>query len=173
MTDTSDAAVGTVLQQLIDGHWHPIAYFSKALKPAETRYSTYDRELLAVYLAVKHFRYFIEGHSFHVLTDYKPLVYALHTRSDKQSPRQTRHLSFIAEFTSDIRHVKGSANAPADALSRIEPISAIASSSPPFIDFGAMAAAQDSDVEITRLRTSSSSLKIESIPLARSDATIP
>ena len=61
MTDASNSAVGTVLQQLIGGHWHPMAYFSKALKPAETRYSTFDRELVAVYLAVKHFRYFVEG----------------------------------------------------------------------------------------------------------------
>ncbi len=78
MTDASDITIGAVLQQFIDGHWHPIA---KHLKPAETRYSNFDRELLAVYLAVKHFRYFVEGRSFHVLTDHKPLVYALHIMS--------------------------------------------------------------------------------------------
>ena len=61
MTDASDVAVGAVLQQLVDGNWCPIAFFSKGLKPAETRYSTFDRELLAIYLAVKHFRYFLEG----------------------------------------------------------------------------------------------------------------
>ena len=120
MTDASDRAVGAVLQQFIDDHWHPIAYFSKLLKKAEIKYSTFDRELLAVYLAVKHFRYFVEGRDFHVLTDHKPLVYAKHTRSDKHTPRQARHLDFISQFTSDIRHVKGSANTPADTLSRIE-----------------------------------------------------
>ena len=55
VTDASDVAVGAVLQQLIDGEWCPIAYFLKKLKPAETRYSAFDRELLAVYLAIKHF----------------------------------------------------------------------------------------------------------------------
>ena len=82
MSDASDTAVGAVLQQHIDGVWHPISYFSKKLRPAETRYSTFDRELLAVYLAIKHFRHFVEGRDFHVATDHKPLTFALATASD-------------------------------------------------------------------------------------------
>ena len=117
MTDASDVAVGAVLQQHVQGHWHPLAYFSRSLKPAETRYSTFDQELLAVYLSLKHFRYFVEGREFHILTDHKPLIYALHTHSDKHSPRQARHLDLIAQYTSDLRHVKGEMNVPADALS--------------------------------------------------------
>ena len=58
MTDASDTAVGAVLQQQINGEWKLIAFFSKRLKPAETRYSTFDRELLAIYLAIKHFQHF-------------------------------------------------------------------------------------------------------------------
>ena len=80
MTDASDVAVGAVLQQYIDGQWCPLSFFSRALKPAETRYSMYDRELLAIYLAIKHFRYFLEGRHFHILTDHKPLIYALASR---------------------------------------------------------------------------------------------
>ncbi len=138
MSDASDVAVGAVLQQFLHGRWCPIAYFSKPLKPAETRYRTFDRELLASYLAVKHFRYFVEGREFHILTDHKPLVYAIHTLSSKHSPRQARQLDFIAQFTSDIRHVKGNDNVPADALSRVE-ANAVLSDSPPVIDFRAMA----------------------------------
>ena len=70
MTDASDVAVGAVLQQLIDNQWCPVAFFSTKLKPAETRYSTFDRELLAIYLGIKHFRHFVEGRQFHVLTDH-------------------------------------------------------------------------------------------------------
>ena len=55
MTDASNTAVGAVLQQMIDNTWRPIAFFCKTRKPQETRYSTFDRELLAVYLAIKHF----------------------------------------------------------------------------------------------------------------------
>ena len=57
MTDASDYAVGAVLQQYVDQQWCPIAYFSKNLKPSESKYSTYDRELLVVYLAIKHFHH--------------------------------------------------------------------------------------------------------------------
>ena len=48
ITDASDTAVGAVLQQQIDSVWSPLGYFSRKLTPAETRYSTFDRELLAV-----------------------------------------------------------------------------------------------------------------------------
>ena len=64
MADASDHAVGAVLQQKIGDGWQPIAYFSKKLRPAETKYSTFDRELLAVYLSIKHFRHFVEGREF-------------------------------------------------------------------------------------------------------------
>ena len=48
MADASDTAVGAVLQQQIEGEWHPLSYFSKKLRPAETHYSTFDCELLSV-----------------------------------------------------------------------------------------------------------------------------
>ena len=47
ITDASDVAVGAVLQQQINSVWSPLAYFSRKLTPAEARYSTFDRELLA------------------------------------------------------------------------------------------------------------------------------
>ncbi|BHF59593.1 hypothetical protein SprV_0100255300 [Sparganum proliferum] len=61
MVDASTVAVGAVLQQHINDSTRPLAFFSKKLSPAETRYSTFGRELLAIYLAVKHFRHFLEG----------------------------------------------------------------------------------------------------------------
>ena len=86
MVDASDAAVGAVLQQCIDSRWCPIALFSKKLKPSETCYSTFDRELLAIYIAIKHFRHFLERRSFRVLTDHKPLTPALSSHSDRYTP---------------------------------------------------------------------------------------
>ncbi len=97
-------------------------------------------------------------------------MYAIHTLSSKHSPRQARHLDFIAQFTSDIRHVKGNNNVPADALSRVE-ANAVLSDSPPVIDFRAMAAAQESDPDVLQMRCSSS-LTFASMPLAVSDLTI-
>ena len=77
MTDASNIAAGAVLQQLVNNSWQPISYFSRKFSPPETRYSTFDRELLAVYLAVKHFKHFVEGRKFFILTDHKPLIYSL------------------------------------------------------------------------------------------------
>ena len=52
MTDASNTAVGSVLQQNINGIWHPISFFSKRQQPAEAKYSTFSRELLAIYLSI-------------------------------------------------------------------------------------------------------------------------
>ena len=110
----------------------------------------------AIYLTVKHFRYFVEGCEFSVLTDHKPLTYALSGRPDRYSPRQSRHLDFISQFTSDIRHVRGTDNTVADTLSRI-PINALhTGGSVPVVDFRAMAASQVNDPDPLRLRADSS-----------------
>ena len=52
-----------------------MSFFSRKLLPAEKKYSTFDKELLAMYLAVKKFRYFIEGRKFAIFTDHKPLTF--------------------------------------------------------------------------------------------------
>ena len=171
MCDASDTAVGAVLQQYIGEQWCPIAYFSKQLQPAQTRYSTFDRELLAIYLSIKHFRHFIEGREFSVFTDHKPLTYALLTSSDKYTPRQVRHLDYISQFTSDIRHVKGAQNRPADALSRLS-TNALQMDPTVMIDFKEMADAQENDPELVRLKSSPSSLQLKDMPLPMSDSTI-
>lgn len=118
-TDASNLAVGAVLQQKNGKEWEPLAFFSKKLNPSQTRWSTFDRELLAIYLAVKHFRYFIEGQEFCIYTDHNPLTKAMSSRTEKD-PRQSRHMNYISQFTTDIRYVKGSDNVIADTLSRVE-----------------------------------------------------
>ena len=151
MVDASNVAVGAVLQQHINGESLPVSFFSRKLKPAETRYSTFCRELLAIYLAIKHFRHFLEGRPFHVCTDHKPLIHAIRSHSQQHSPRQQRHLSYIAEFTTDLRYVPGKENAAADALSRCDlPDDAIATIAS--LDFGSLALAQRADKELSKLR---------------------
>ena len=116
-TDASDTAVGAVLQQRVGQVWQPLAFFSHQLRPPEIKYSTFDRELLALYLAVRHFRYFLEGRPFTAYTDHKPLTFAKSKVSDPWSSRQQRHLNYVSEFTTDIQHVAGKDNTVADALS--------------------------------------------------------
>lgn len=146
-TDASDTGVGGVLQQHVNGAWRPIAFFSQKLNNAEKKYSAFDRELLAIYKAVKRFRYFVEGRKFHIYTDHKPLATTFINNKSTYSPRQLRHIDFISQFTTDIRYVKGEDNIPADALSRN--ISATSSS---LIDYAAIAADQVDDAELQQLR---------------------
>lgn len=139
--DASDFAIGGVLEQFIDGSWKPIAFFSKKLRKPELKYSAFDRELLALYLAVRHFRYFLEGREFTVFTDHKPLTFALSKISDPWSPRQQRHLTAISEFTTNIKHISGKSNVVADALSR-NFINNVITDTFNDIDYVAMSAAQ-------------------------------
>ena len=76
--------------------------FSKKLAPAETRYSAFDQGLLAVYATIRHFRHNQEEREFFVNTDHKPLTYVMNFTTERASLRQTRHLAFIARFTTDI-----------------------------------------------------------------------
>nr|VZI23835.1 unnamed protein product [Spirometra erinaceieuropaei] len=118
MVDASTVTVGAILLQHLTGSTQPLAFISKKLLPAETRYSTFGRELLAIYLTVKHFRHFLEGRDFTIFTDHKPLTFALRSHSDKYNPREIAHLDYIAQFTTDIRHIDGTKNEVADMLSR-------------------------------------------------------
>jgi hypothetical protein len=76
--DASDYATGAVLeQQGEDNLWHPTAYISKAMDPAERNYDIHDKELLAVFRVFKAWRHYLEGanHQVNVFSDHKNLVY--------------------------------------------------------------------------------------------------
>jgi hypothetical protein len=114
--DASDTHVGGLLQQLNQGSWLPLAFFSSKLSFPELKYSTFDRELLATFAAVRHFRFVLEGRHFRLLTDHMPLFLAMRRVCAPWSARQVRQLAYISEFTTDLRHVQGSKNVVADAL---------------------------------------------------------
>ena len=117
--DASESGIGGKLEQFNGKLWVPIAFFSKKLSCAERKYSTFDRELLAAYRAIEHFSHFLEARQFVLFTDHKPLITALKGNSVKlRTARQTRHMSYVAEFTSHVEHVSGKYNVVADALSR-------------------------------------------------------
>ena len=171
MVDASEAAVGGVLQQLVNDVWEPISFFSKRLQPAETRYSTFGRELLAVYLGIRHFRHSVEGRQFCIYTDHKPLTHAFTAKPDRYSPREIRHLDYVSQYTTDIRHISGVANTVADALSRLE-LNSLTGTTSSQIDFREISEAQQDDTELTTLQSTTTSLRFKSIPLPASDSTI-
>lgn len=122
-TDASDACVGAVLHQIEDNQARPLGFYSKELTSTQKKYSAYDRELTAIYQAIRHFHHILDGRNFTVYTDQKPLIYAFHQKSDKANPRQIRQLDYIGQYSTDIRHIDGKDNFVADMLSRISQIS--------------------------------------------------
>ncbi|CAK1589812.1 unnamed protein product [Parnassius mnemosyne] len=155
-TDASDKAIGAVLQQKVKNCWEPLAFFSRKLTSAQKKYSPYDRELLAIYESIKYFRFMVEARHFTVYTDHKPITFAFVTKRDNCSPRQHRYLSFISQFTTDIKHVSGCDNTVADALSRIEAISEI-------LNYEDLANDQNSDPELQNLINKGTALRLEKI----------
>ena len=95
MVDASNTAVGAVLQQQVDDDWQPISFFSRSLSPRRRKYNIFDRELLATFLAVKHFQHHLHDPNFHILTDHKPLIYAINSLNTQHSTRQARQLDYI------------------------------------------------------------------------------
>ena len=150
-TDASSTHVGAALHQVVGGVFQPLSFFSAKLKEPETRYSTFDRELLAIFSALRHFRFTVEGRPVTVYTDHLPLITALGRVRPPWSQRQQRQLSYISEFDVTLTHVPGKSNVTADALSRPPATSALinqvntATSLPspsPLVDFAEMAEAQ-------------------------------
>lgn len=121
-TDASSTAIGAVLEQEVGNNWKTLSFYSKKRSPVQTNYSTYDRELTAIYNAIKNVQPWVEGRDFSIRTDHKSLIFAFQQRSDKASPRQVRQLNYISQFTTNLQYIAGSENNVTDALSRIDAI---------------------------------------------------
>ena len=130
-TDALGYAIGGVLSQLASGtspdgvvtktdlgQWHPVAFFSRKMIPAETRYETHDGELLAIVEAFKTWRHYLESckHEVLVFTDHNNLRCFMHTKS--QSSRQVRWAQELFWYYFRIDYHQSKANMAADALSK-------------------------------------------------------
>ncbi|KAJ0068233.1 hypothetical protein NL108_017965 [Boleophthalmus pectinirostris] len=118
-TDASLEGIGSVLAQRQDSKEHVIAYASHTLTPSERKWSTFDRELFAVVWSVRHFKHFLSGSSFVVITDHKPLLSLKKTAVDNDSTgRRSRWILELDIYDYSIMHREGKQHANADALSR-------------------------------------------------------
>ena len=120
-TDASDRAMGGVLVQ----EGHPIAYESRKLKDAEQRYSAHEKEMAAVVHCLEIWKHYLLGTKFVVVTDNVANTYF--KTQKKLSPKQARWQEFLAEFDFSWLHRPGKENLVADALSRKEVKSFVAS----------------------------------------------
>ena len=122
-TDASNYAIGAILSQGEYPNDLPIAYASRSLNSAEINYSTIEKELLAVVWAVKHFRPYVYGRKFRVITDHQPLVW-LFSIKDPNS-RLVRWRLKLEEYDYETIYKPGRKNSNADCLSRYLPDKAI------------------------------------------------
>lgn len=113
-TDASGVAIGAILS---NQDRKPVSFASRTLNKAEKRYPTIEKELLAIVWAVKHFRPYLYGRTFTILTDHKPLIYLFNMRDP--SSRLMKFRLMLEDYDYNIEYVKGSENIAADALSRI------------------------------------------------------
>nr|GFA35570.1 putative mitochondrial protein [Tanacetum cinerariifolium] len=113
-TDASGYGVGVVLQQ----EGHPIAFLCKTLAPKHQSLAAYEKELLAVVLALHKWRRYLLDEHFKIRTDHFSLKYVLSQRIT--TPFQAKWLPNLIGFDYEIDYKKGKDNVVADVLSRIQ-----------------------------------------------------
>ncbi|KOM50008.1 hypothetical protein LR48_Vigan08g083500 [Vigna angularis] len=112
--DASGMGVGAVLTQ----EGRPIAYFSKALSEGTLSKSIYEKELMALVLAIQHWRPYLLGQRFVVHTDQRSLRHLLEQRITTQN--QQNWIAKLLGYDFAIVYKAGATNRAADALSRRE-----------------------------------------------------
>ncbi|CAA9373459.1 hypothetical protein AVDCRST_MAG94-4350 [uncultured Leptolyngbya sp.] len=121
-TDASGVGIAGIISQqakeeLKQSHWHPIAFYSRKLSPAESHYGAGDLELLAIVAAFAQWRHYCGGaqHQIEVASDHHNLQTLMTTKP--LSGRLIRWYQKLQEYDLRIVHRPGRLN-PADAPSR-------------------------------------------------------
>jgi hypothetical protein len=115
-TDASGYAIGAILSQGKLGQDKPIAYASRTLNKAELNYATVEKELLAIVWSCKHFRPYLLGRKFQIVTDHKGLIWIFNVKDP--SSRLMRWKLLLEEYDYEIQYRAGVRNCNADSLSR-------------------------------------------------------
>ena len=109
-TDASKIQLGSVIAQKDK----PIAFYSRKLTDAQTRYTTTERELLAIVETLKEYRNILLGQNITVFTDHKNL-----TTKNFNTDRVMRWRLLLEEYGPELKYLEGHKNIVADALSRL------------------------------------------------------
>lgn len=111
-TDASDKGIGAILMQ----GGHPIAYLSKALGPKAQAMSTYEKECMAILMAISKWKPYLQHKEFSIVTDHKSLTHL----TDQKLQQGLQHKAFIKLLGLQYKIIyrKGVENRAADALSR-------------------------------------------------------
>lgn len=120
ITDASNNGLGAVLLQNIVGKPRVISYASKSLTKSEKKYSTLDKEALAIAWATDRFKMYLTGLHFTILTDHKPLV-NIFGQTSIPNQRQERWVLKMQAYRYKMKYVPGKINI-ADPLSRLSEV---------------------------------------------------
>ncbi|KZS10205.1 Uncharacterized protein APZ42_025379 [Daphnia magna] len=101
-----------------DGHEHPIAYSSRPLTKAESKYGTTEKEALAVIDAIKHFRHYRLDKPFEIISDHRPLQWLKHQKDN--NGRLGRWVILLAVTNYELKCRPGIIHQNADCLSRLK-----------------------------------------------------
>ena len=115
-TDASRSGIGAVLSQIQNGEEKPIAYYSRKLNQAETRYPIFDLEGLAIKVALNKWRLYVYGYNITIRTDNLPIIGILKNKNCEG--RIAKYLSTIQMYNIDYVYLPGKHNIIADFLSR-------------------------------------------------------
>lgn len=116
-TDASSLALAAILFQKRESNpWAPIAYYSQATNSAESKYHSFELEMLAVLKAIERFHIYLYGQEFVVVTDCHALVYAVNKAN--LNPRISRWILRLQNYKFKVVHRPGARMAHVDALSR-------------------------------------------------------
>jgi hypothetical protein len=110
--DASGFAIGAVLSQ----EDRLIAYFSKKLNEAKIKYSTYDKEFYAIIQALKKWRHYLIPKEFVLYSDNHALKFV--TQQEKLNQIHVKWVEYMQNFSFVIKHISGTVNKVADALSK-------------------------------------------------------
>lgn len=113
-SDASGQGLGAALLQ----EGRPIAYHSRALRDAETRYSTIEKEMLALVVALEKWHQFTYGRKIIAFSDHKPLQAIIKKPLDRAPKRLQGMLIRAMAYDVEIRYLEGKKMLLADALSR-------------------------------------------------------
>ena len=119
-SDASSYGLGGVILQDHDGKLRAVAYASRSLTEAETRYAQIEKELLAAVWASEKFDKYLRGlDSFKIHTDHKPLIPIINSKDIDTAPiRCQRLLLRLMKYNATAEFVPGKLLTVADALSR-------------------------------------------------------
>ena len=112
-TDASGFAIGAILSQGKIGEDKPIAFASRTLNSPEQNYSTIEKELIAIVWVCRHFRPYLLGRNFTIVTEHKPLTWMFSVNDP--SSRLLRWRLLLEEFDYTIEYKAGKKNVNADA----------------------------------------------------------